>query len=151
MKKVWARSTLLRTKCLTRKRRDIVRRVTVREEVSVIEVYWQLILRAGCARFVGHDTLPSQRAAGKPRRDVLHCTTKSNVRPPLHFLLLIPIPPVYLPCVFVSCAGKCIVSESSTREMSVNLILIEWSNICKAALYIFLLRVYVACIACLIR
>lgn len=90
MNKVWARLTL-RTKWLIRKRRDIVRRVTVREEVSVIEVYWQLILRAGCARFVGHDTLPSQRATGKPRRDVLHRTTKSNVRPPLYFLPLLPI------------------------------------------------------------
>lgn len=54
-----------------------------REEVSVIEVYWQLILRAGCARFVGHDTLPSQRATGKPGRDVLRRPTESNVRPSL--------------------------------------------------------------------
>jgi len=52
------------------------------EEVSVMEVYWQLILRAGCARFVGHDTLPSRRATGKPTRDVLRRPTESNARPP---------------------------------------------------------------------
>lgn len=63
------------------KRRCATRRVTVREEVPVMEVYWQLILRTGCARFAGHDTLPSRLATGKPTRDVLHRRTESNLRP----------------------------------------------------------------------
>lgn len=106
---------MLRTKRLTGKRRDIVRRVTVREEVSVIEVYWQLILRAGCARFVGHDTLPSQRATGKPRRDVLRRPTRNqtyvllSVLPPVDATR--PESPVCAPCVFVSRAGSVLFPE----------------------------------------
>lgn len=47
-----------------------------------MEVYWQLILRTGCARFAGHDTLPSRLATVKPRIDVLHRRTESNVAQP---------------------------------------------------------------------
>lgn len=99
------------------------KRVTLREEVSVMEVYWQLILRAGCARFVGHDTLPSQRATGKPEeRDVLRCPTESNVHPPLLSHSSMPIPPVYVPCrASLSAAGSVLFpSTSGTREMSIN-------------------------------
>lgn len=102
----------MRTKRLTGKQRDIVRRVTVREEVSVIEVYWQLILRAGCARFVGHDTLPSQRATGKPRRDVLRRPTRNQTY--VLLFLLPPVdaePPVYVQCVFVSRTGSVLFPE----------------------------------------
>lgn len=62
------------------KRRRATTRVTVREEVSVMEVYWQLILWTGCTRFAGHDTLPSRPATGKPTRDVLRRRTESNLR-----------------------------------------------------------------------
>lgn len=62
------------------KRHRATTRVTVREEVSVMEVYWQLILWTGCTRFVGHDTLPSRPATGKPTRDVLRRRTESNLR-----------------------------------------------------------------------
>lgn len=62
------------------KRHRATTRVTVREEVSVMEVYWQLILWTGCTRFAGYDTLPSRPATGKPMRDVLRRRTESNLR-----------------------------------------------------------------------
>lgn len=95
--------------------RDIARRVTAREEVSVMEVYWQLILRAGCARFVGHDTLPSQRATGKPRRDVLRRPPRNQTCVLLSASIVVDADPlsrgIYVPCVFVSRAGSVLFPE----------------------------------------
>ena len=61
-----------------------------------MEVYWQLILWTGCARFAGHDTLPSRLATGKPTRDVLHRRTESNVR----ILTLSAAPDYRLVCMY---------------------------------------------------
>jgi len=97
-----------------------------REEVSVMEVYWQLILRAGCARFVGHDTLPSRRATGKPTRDVLRRPTESNARPPpLRFHPVDADPPLVAGAVrLCQSRRKCIVpsSTSGARETPISLI-----------------------------
>jgi len=100
-----------------------------------MEIYWQLILRAGCARFVGHDTLPSQRAAGKSRRDVLHRRpTESNVRVLLSgFLPSMPIPR-YTRRASLSTVPEvyCSPSTSGTREMPINLL--ERADVCNLVL-----------------